>query len=38
VGHQKNNYALKCGVQHRLEVKTGEVSLKEIYPEGKKLK
>jgi len=22
VGHQKNNYALKCGVQHRLEVKS----------------
>lgn len=30
VGHQKNNYALKCGVHHRLEVKTDAVSLKEI--------
>jgi muramoyltetrapeptide carboxypeptidase len=30
VGHQKNNYALKCGVRHKLEVKNEEVSLKEI--------
>ncbi len=30
VGHQKNNYALKCGVLHRLEVNTDSVSLKEI--------
>jgi len=30
VGHQKNNYALKCGVKHRLEVKNENVSLKEI--------
>src|SRR4030095_2509738 len=30
VGHQKNNYALKCGVKHRLEVKNESVSLKEI--------
>jgi muramoyltetrapeptide carboxypeptidase len=30
VGHQRNNYALKCGVKHRLEVKTDIVSLKEI--------
>ncbi|MEO5684978.1 MAG: LD-carboxypeptidase [Chitinophagaceae bacterium] len=30
VGHQKNNYALKCGVRHRLEVKPDSVSLKEI--------
>ena len=30
VGHQRNNYALKCGVKHRLEVKTENVSLKEI--------
>lgn len=30
VGHQKNNYALKCGAWHRLEVKTAETSLKEI--------
>jgi muramoyltetrapeptide carboxypeptidase len=30
VGHQRNNYALKCGVKHRLEVKPDIVSLKEI--------
>lgn len=30
VGHQRNNYALKCGVMHRLTVNTNEVSLKEI--------
>lgn len=30
VGHQKNNYALKCGVKHRLEVSAGTVSLKEV--------
>ncbi len=30
VGHQKNNYALKCGVKHKLEVKAENVSLKEI--------
>jgi muramoyltetrapeptide carboxypeptidase len=30
VGHQKNNFALKCGVLHRLEVATNAVSLKEI--------
>jgi len=30
VGHQKNNYALKCGVKHRLEIKSENVSLKEI--------
>lgn len=30
VGHQRNNYALKCGVIHRLTVNTNEVSLKEI--------
>ena len=30
VGHQKNNFALKCGVKHRLEVKTDSVSLTEI--------
>lgn len=29
VGHQKNNYALKCGVKHRLSVKMDEVSLIE---------
>ena len=38
VGHQKNNYALKCGVRHRLEVKEDEVSLKEVYNDDKKLK
>lgn len=30
VGHQKNNYALKCGVKHRLNVSAQEVSLKEV--------
>jgi muramoyltetrapeptide carboxypeptidase len=30
VGHQKNNFALKCGVVHRLEVNTDGVSLNEI--------
>ncbi len=30
VGHQKNNYALKTGSLHRLEVKPGSVNLKEI--------
>lgn len=30
VGHQKNNFALKCGVRHRLEVKDGLCSLTEI--------
>ena len=30
VGHQKNNYALKCGVKYKLEVKSDSVSLKEI--------
>ena len=30
VGHQKNNYALKCGVRHRLSISTEEVILKEI--------
>jgi muramoyltetrapeptide carboxypeptidase len=29
VGHQKNNFALKCGVKHVLKVSTDEVSLKE---------
>jgi muramoyltetrapeptide carboxypeptidase len=27
VGHIKENYALKCGVRHRLEVTTGETLL-----------
>jgi len=30
VGHQKNNFALKCGVRHRIEVKSDLVNLKEI--------
>ncbi len=30
VGHQKENYALKCGVKHRLIVNEIEVQLKEI--------
>jgi len=30
VGHQKNNYALKCGIKHRLDVKQDSVNLKEI--------
>jgi len=30
VGHQRNNYALKCGVRHRLNVSASEVTLKEI--------
>ena len=30
VGHQKNNFALKCGVRHRLTVENNECSLKEI--------
>jgi muramoyltetrapeptide carboxypeptidase len=29
VGHQKENYALKCGVVHSLEVTAGKVSLTE---------
>ncbi len=30
VGHQKENYAIKCGVKHRLIVNENEVQLKEI--------
>lgn len=30
VGHQKNNYALKCGVKHRLTVAANDVALNEI--------
>jgi muramoyltetrapeptide carboxypeptidase len=30
VGHQRNNFALKCGVKHRLNVKEKEVILTEI--------
>lgn len=29
VGHQRNNYALKCGVRHQLTVNNDEVILKE---------
>ena len=34
VGHQKNNYALKCGVVHKLEVKEGGVRLSEAGGNG----
>jgi muramoyltetrapeptide carboxypeptidase len=30
VGHQKNNFALKCGVRHQLAVKVGGVRLGEV--------
>jgi Uncharacterized proteins, homologs of microcin C7 resistance protein MccF len=30
VGHQRNNFALKCGVRHRLVVSHDEVLLKEV--------
>jgi len=30
VGHQKENYALKCGVKHRFNVSDYSVTLKEI--------
>lgn len=30
VGHQKNNYALKCGIRHRLEVSANLCTLTEI--------
>ena len=30
VGHQRNNYALKCGVRHRLAVSPDDVILKEL--------
>jgi muramoyltetrapeptide carboxypeptidase len=29
-GHQKNNFALKCGVRHRLQVRTDGTTLSEI--------
>ncbi|MDO9376696.1 MAG: LD-carboxypeptidase [Ferruginibacter sp.] len=29
VGHQKNNFALKCGVKHTLQITTNSCSLKE---------
>jgi muramoyltetrapeptide carboxypeptidase len=30
VGHQRNNYALKCGVKHQLEVKADGVGMREL--------
>lgn len=30
VGHQRDNYALKCGIMHQLEVTDKEVNLREI--------
>jgi muramoyltetrapeptide carboxypeptidase len=30
VGHQKNNYALKCGVKHKLEVTDSGATLREL--------
>ncbi len=30
VGHQKNNFALKCGVKHKLTIQTNECKLTEI--------
>ncbi len=36
VGHQKNNFALKCGVRHRLDVQAAAVTLKEMNPDIKK--
>ena len=30
VGHQRNNYALKCGVKHRLTISSENVILKEV--------
>ncbi len=30
VGHQRNNYALKCGVKHRLDVSKDTVTLSEV--------
>lgn len=30
VGHQKNNFALKCGVKHRLTVQQNEATLTEL--------
>lgn len=30
VGHQRNNYALKCGVMHRLNVQADKVELREL--------
>jgi muramoyltetrapeptide carboxypeptidase LdcA involved in peptidoglycan recycling len=30
VGHQRNNYALKCGVMHQLNAQAGGVTLHEL--------
>jgi muramoyltetrapeptide carboxypeptidase len=30
VGHQRNNYALKCGIKHQLLITENAVSLMEI--------
>jgi muramoyltetrapeptide carboxypeptidase len=30
VGHQKNNFALKCGIKHQLSISTTDCTLKEI--------
>jgi muramoyltetrapeptide carboxypeptidase len=30
VGHQKNNFALKCGVRHKLNIKLSKVNLREF--------
>ena len=30
VGHQKDNFALKCGIKHRLSVQVNESTLKEM--------
>jgi muramoyltetrapeptide carboxypeptidase len=35
VGHQKNNFALKCGATHRLKVSAGEASLEDISQQSK---
>jgi muramoyltetrapeptide carboxypeptidase len=31
VGHQKNNFALKCGVKHKLSITPTDVSLAESH-------
>ena len=31
VGHQKINYALKCGVRHELNISTEKVVFREVY-------
>ncbi len=33
VGHQKNNFAVKCGVRHTLEVNPGKCRLTEVIPD-----